>query len=255
MPISRIPSETSDFSYNVSSGEEVGKSIVNKFGGGCDAVTDTVTDVWDYGDTVPVYPWPTTATITYISQKVDQAAMRGATIEVQGLDANWDLSTQTIDLDGSDTTTPVVLVPPLIRVFRKKVLANVVGDQDITAHNTANSVDYSVIQAGNNQTLMALYTVPAGKTAYMLQYYSSVTSTTNKDPIGTEIRLWAADRGNSYAFQLKHATSIPEKGSNEHHHFNVYMSFSEKTDIKMTMQPLDDPGHIHAGFDLILEDN
>jgi len=39
----------------------------------------------------------------------------------------------------------------------------------ISAQNTALGVIYAIIQIGNNQTLMALYTIPLGKTGYLLQ--------------------------------------------------------------------------------------
>jgi len=138
-----------------------------------------------------------------------------------------------------------------------KVLENVVSDSDIVIHNAADNIDYAFIRAGNNQTLMALYTVPAGKTAYMTGFYANVVNATaaNKTPDGTEIKLWAADRHNGYEFQIKHATAIAKNGGNEHHHYNPYPKFGQKTDIKVTMFCIAQPAHVHAGFDLILIDD
>jgi len=235
-----------------------GVSAVNKFGGGYESAADTTTDVYDNGGSVAVYPWPSTATITDVKQAVNQAAMVGQTIEVQGLDANWALVVQTVDLDGTNTTTKVQLTTPLIRIFRMKVLANVVTDQDINAMDTgAGTVIYATMQAGFNQTLMALYTVPAGKTALLTDYYAAVVNETaaNKTPVGTEVKLWAADRANGYEFQLKHATSVAENSDMQHQEFLPYLKFNEKTDIKVTMRCIKEPGHVHAGFDLYILDN
>lgn len=244
--------QVSDLSLEISKGAVTGHSAVNKFGANLSVTADTTEDVWDGGGT---YSFPATALITKVSQKVNQAAMVGATINVQGLDANWALVIQDVALDGADTTTPVVLTTPLIRAFRMKVMANIVGDQIISAHNTANNLDYAIITAGNNQTLMAIYTVPAGKTAYMTGLFFSNIDATAKTPTSTTFKLWAADRANSYEFQLKHMDAIPEAGNGRQHSFNPYYKFTEKTDIKVSASPLDQDASVHSGFDLILIDN
>jgi len=237
-----------------------GVFAVNKFGGGFEAAADVESAVWDGGVAQPVYSWPTTATITHIRQATDQVGTDGgATIELQGLDANWDLVVQTKDLDGSDTTAEVALDTPLIRIFRKKVLANVVLSADVWSGATgvAANTAKSIITAGHNQTLMAIYTVPRGKVALMEGFYANVVNETaaNKTPVGTEIKMWAADRDNGYEFQLKFATAIAESGGNEHHHFHPPYKFAQKTDIMLTMRCIKEPGHVHAGFDLAVFDN
>ena len=228
-------------------------SAVNKFGANLSVTADAREDVWDGGGT---YSFPATALITKVSQKVNQAAMVGATIELQGLDADWSLVVQTVALNGSDTTTAVTLDTPLIRVFRMKVLANVVGDQNITAHNDADDHDYAVITAGNNQTLMAIYTVPAGYTAYLTKYYCTVVDATSKTPTSTRFGLWMANRKKGYEFQLKHQVGVPSGGNMVEHSFVPYSGgISEKTDIKITASPLDQAADVAAGFDLILVKN
>ena len=212
----------------------------------------------------------------------------GATIQVQGLDANWDLVIQTADLDGTDTTTEVELTTPLLRVFRMKVHAEVVlaADLWVGATGVAAGTAKAIIQAGNNQTLMAIYTVPAGKTAYMTQYYVDNVPTATKIPDSVEFKLWMADSGVSddnltlvaggnlllvdgvsalllanqtgYAFQLKHERAIPKQGGGILQPFKPYMRITEKTDIKISASVVGgagDDGHPHAGFDLILVDN
>jgi len=242
------------FLLQVSRGHIPGHSPVNKFGASPEVALNTKEDVWDGAGQ---YTFLTTAAITHIRAGLDSATTQGARIEVRGLDANWELVVQTKDLDGANSTTEVALDTPLIRVFRMKVLENAVMDQDIWAGDDDFIVGAAsaIIQAGNNQTLMAIYTVPAGKTAYMTSYYGNVTDTTNKTPTSTEIGLWAADRARGYEFQLKHQMGIAEAAGGFQHNFSPYYKFSEKTDIKITALPADEPAHIHAGFDLIVIEN
>jgi len=230
---------------------------VNKFGGGCEAAAGVDTDVWDDGAAQPVYPWPSSADITHISTPVDDATMRNKTINVQGLDTDWEEVSQNVNLDATNTTTAVALGTPLRRVFRMKVHANVVAAQNIEVHNSANTTTYGVVTAGNNQTLMALYTVPEGKNAVITNYYASVLNETNpnKTPLGTNVKLFAADRLRNYEFQLKHATGIPSEGDALSHHFNPYVGvFSRRTDLKLMMHCIGEPGTVYAGFDIFLVD-
>jgi len=230
-------------------------SQVNKFGENPDIANSTTEDVWDGGGT---YSYPTTALMTSMSQTTDQAAMQGATIELQGLDASWDLIVQTKALDASDTTTVITLDTPMIRCFRMKVLANVVSDQDIRCHNAGETVDYAIIQAGNNQTLMALYTVPNGKTAYMSQWYSDNVPTSTKKPDSVNFTLWMADRANSYEFQVKSKRGIPISGPGFNHPFRPYLKITQKTDIRINALVnggAGDDGNPHSGYDLIMIDN
>lgn len=235
-----------------------GTGQVNKFGENPDITAGTTEDCWDGGGT---YSFPTTATITHLRQATDQVGTDGgATIELQGLDANWDLTVQTADLDGTDTTTEVELTTPLIRIFRMKVLANVVlaADTWTGATGMAAGTAKSIIQTGNNQTLMAIYTVPRGKTAYMTQYYADNVPTASKIPDSVEFNLWMADRHNGYEFQLKHSRAIPRLGAGIVQAFNPYMKINQKTDIKISAKVVGGPGddgHPHAGFDLILIDD
>ena len=249
---------SSDFMLDVAMGNITGYSCVNKFGENPDIAVGTTEDVWDGGGT---YTFETTAAITHIRSAVDSATTQGMTIEVQGLNATWDLVVQTKDLDGSNSTTEVLLDTPLRRVFRMKVLEDSVADQDIWAGDDDMATvaeARAIIQAGNNQTLMAIYTVPNGKTAYMTQYYVDNVPTATKIPDSIEFKLWVADRDNGYEFQLKHSRGLPHSGDGVEQQFRPYLKITQKSDIKISASVVggaNDDGHPHAGFDLILVDN
>lgn len=244
----------SDFYLEVAKGNVAGHTSVNKFGENFLITADTQEDIWDGGGD---YVYPTTATITHIRSAVDSAATQGLSVEVQGLDASWALVTQTATLDGTTSTVEVLLTTALIRVFRMKVTDNVIADQDIWigATGVAAATSKAIITAGNNQTLMALFTVPAGKTAYMTKYFASLTLTVSKDALGCNLRIWAADRANGYEFQLKHSCGIQGSAAGIEHNFMPYEKFTEKTDIRLAGTPNVNDGQIAGGFDLIVVDN
>lgn len=227
-----------------------GYTIYNKFGGNPSVTSATEEVVWDGGGTS--YPWPTTATITHVSTTADDATMRGETIEVQGLDAGWNLVVQTVVLDGTDTTTQVALFTPLLRVFRARVLANVVAAQAINVESSGGGTVYATIQAGNNQTQMALFTIPANMVGYMTQYYAGAIPAAANDPRAVKFRLWTADRENGYEFQLKHFKAATDASTDVTHDFKPYFQIPAKTDIMITAAPSNQDCEVFAGFDLII---
>jgi len=122
----------SDFALEVAAGNVPGHTGVNKFGRNASVAAGTTEEIWGGS---AAYSWPDTALMTSISQTADQADLRGATIEVQGLDANWVLTVQDVVLNAANTTTVVTLDTPLIRCFRMKVEADFVTTSPIRVHN------------------------------------------------------------------------------------------------------------------------
>ncbi len=241
-----------DYMMEVAAGNIDGAFSVNVFGANQDVASGTEEDVNDVGGT---YSYPTTADITHISQTIADGTMQNATIEIQGLDINWDLVTQSVDLSAGDTTDHIALTTALIRIFTMKVLDSVVASQDITAHNSGDTTTYATIIAGNNRTLMAQYTVPADHTAYMVSYYCDMVRSTNKDPKAVDFHMYAQDNANDYAWQIKHNKGIPQNGSGFQHFFKPYFKITEKTDIRLSAEPESTDAHVHAGFDIVVIEN
>ena len=232
------------------SGVDSNFKSVNKFGRNLNIAIGVEEEIWDGSI---AYVFPTDATdITHVRAAADSATTQGAVIEIQGLDVNWGLVTQTKALDGTNSTTEVELDTALRRVFRMKVLDAAVMDQDIWVGDDdfVVAAAKAIITAGNNQTLMAIYTVPAGFDAYMTCYYAHVNPGTNLDPTSNPIRLWAQDNANGYAPQLKHV--VGQTAAGFQHFFTPYQKFTEKTDIYITAQPVGKAADVTAGFDLIL---
>ncbi len=240
-----------DPALEIARGRVPGLSHINKFGRNASAANGE--EIWDGS---AVYVFPATALMTSISQTTDQAAMRGQTVEVQGLDASWDAVTQTATLDASDTTTVVTLTTALIRCHRMRVTANVIADQDIRVHNAGESQDYAIILAGNNQTLMAIYTIPNGKTGYLNNVYATVNPGGGA-PVTLTIGHWEKDNDNSHAERISHVMGISadvDAYGHYHHPFKPPIKYTQKTDI-FCRAASSGTVDVSAGFDITLVDN
>jgi len=238
----------------IPAGNVTGQSGVNKFGSSPDLTNGATEEVWDGAR---AYVFPTSASVTHIRSAVDSAITRSVTLEVQGLDTNWDLTVQTKATDATDSTTEIALDTALRRVFRVKVLDDTTMDQDIwVGPDPATAANASaIVQAGNNQTLMAIYTIPNGKTGYLSSYYCDYVREAAKDPDSIAFSLWATDNTNGYARQLKHRKGIPKQASGFQQFFKPYYKFLQKTDVFITALASGADANPHAGFDIILVDN
>lgn len=114
--------------------------------------------IWDGGG---IYSYPASAlamTVTSAGGATDEDVK----VTVIGLDTDWKEVQQEVTLDGSGVATTT-------QTFRRVFRAYVSGDQSPTGNITiANGgTTYAQITNGENQTLMAVYTVPAGHTFYL----------------------------------------------------------------------------------------
>jgi len=190
------------FLLRVAKGEIDGHSIVNKFGQNDDLNASTYEDIWDGGGTY-VYPANGTAPITHL---VSDDNNDTEPIEVQGLDITGALVVQTKTLTG---TTLVALDTPLWRVFRLKNVGTSDLVDNVCAVNSTDTQNYACINNGNNQTLMALYTIPLGKSGYLYQGTNNLSEVTRG--VGCSGRLMMRPHG--LVFQLKKTFGLHSDGS------------------------------------------
>lgn len=163
---------TTDFLIDVARGEVPGMSLVHKFGSNTDIdTTSTPEDVWETGGQMA---WPKLAdVVTVVSSDAtddgNPTTNTGAhTLSIEGLDVNFEELNESVTLNG---TTNVNTVGEFIRVNR----AYVTSCGTYHGTNVGNitgliGVDnLFTIGAGIGQTKLARYTVPANKTAILLQ--------------------------------------------------------------------------------------
>ena len=193
--------------------------------------------IWDGANNYTYIATAGTATVTSSNSASDD----GGTVEIQGLDANYNLQTVDATIGGSATTET------FIRVFRARLKTANTGDTnvgDITV--TVDSKSSAIITAGRGQTLMALYTVPANKRAYILQIDAG-----SKKDLEHELKLVTREIDNGNVFNTKAYMTL--RGEFIEKNYRVPILVSEKTDIEIKGSA-SATSAISAGFEFFLED-
>jgi hypothetical protein len=242
----------SDLLLDIPRGSISSLDHILKFGKVILAASATPEDVWDGGGD---YPWPTVAQIhDIVSTDADDdfvgASGNGArTVEIFGLDANYDQISETVTMNGQ---LDVPTTRSYLRINRMVVrTAGDTGSNEgtITATGQTDATVTSQITIGNNQTLQAIYTIPNNRIGYMTHYYSAMDR--NVTTGAADIQLFI--RPQSEVFQLKHIIGTIAAGASYFHHdFGVYLQVLAKSDIKIRAAVTANNTHISAGFDIIL---
>jgi len=235
----------------IAEGEVTGHSAMLKFGRNPDIDTAAEETVWEGGG---VYPFQSTAqSIEVLSASADDdgdpVGTGARTITLIGLDANYAEQTAVITMNG---TSAVAVAGTWLRVHRCSVTTAGSGGVNaglITVRIAGGGTTLLVIGAGNGQTLMAVYTVPAGYTAYMKSYYTSANSTPTL-PV-TDVKLFT--RPSTGVINLKHQQA--NTAGYFTHEFSIPFKISEKTDIYLNVSTNVNNTDVCGGFDLILVAN
>lgn len=162
-----------EFYLDVAKGLISGHSLIHKFGknnGVPNASFEGVLQV------AAQFPWLTAATTVRVKaggHANDTAGGVGAqAVTIEGLDNTGAFATEDIELAGASVSSSTST--SFWRVFRMHVTSLRVGTytgnnvDDIVLENTAGNVDLITVLAGEGQSQFGAYSVPLGKTAYVL---------------------------------------------------------------------------------------
>ena len=218
----------------LAAGALTGYNHINKFG-----ATDgdvTAGTIWDGNDGSIAYPYPANGLVS-----VSSATEVGEEVIVDGLDENYNLQSETIAIGATGTLI-------FSRVFRVK-MSTITNQSDIEIN--LGGVLAAKIIAGLAQTLMAIYTVPAGKTAYLLGIHlgSDKASTNSR----MTYRLFCREILNGGVFRIK-ANLNAAGGQSLDISYPVPLVIPEKHDIQIDVLA-GQATQVSATFDIILVDN
>ena len=254
---SRTPSR--NYRVDISRGTNITRDtgLVAKFGYNPDI--DATEQVWD-GDSVYVFRTQANADTLYASSSVVADTV---VVEISGLDSNYVAVRDTFTTQGRTQVAVPGNGTKWLRVFRGKVISvggdglpatGAAGDIYLTYHtattNGVPDVDEHIqmkITAGENQTLMAIYTVPLGKVAVMVDWYVTTTSSALEF-----IGRIKATNGSDGIFKTKELVNL--KGSPYARILGAPVTFPEKTDIYLQATAAAPNTPVAGGFSLILFD-
>ena len=218
------------FELQVSRGQIAWHYDVHKFGFNPD-IDDSLETVWTQGG---LYSYLAAATQLSVSSSStdDTSAGTGArTVTLSGLDANYSEISETVTFNGQ---TAVTTTNSYLRIFRMVVNSAGSGGENagviyagtgtVTSGVPANK--YATIAIGDNQTLMAIWTVPANHTAYLLQTDVTVATTQNNKYCTASL----VARPYGEVFQVK--DRFVKAQSQTTLTYSLPLKFEEKTDIE-----------------------
>ena len=226
----------------IAKGEVNGYSSEHKFGAVPAMSNNESGTIWDVNDTD--YPWSSWSTAGTVDIPAVNASDNGKKITLVGLDADYNAQSEEITLSSSGSVTSTNSYIRLYRAF----LSN--GSTNVGVINVQKSaVTVLRINAGKGQTLMAIYTVPAGYTAYLMQ--GTATCQGNADATGDMfVRYFGQD-----AFRIGHSFEFTGAGGQYTYKFAVPRTVPEKSDIDVRASVRSNNARLTAAFDLILVEN
>jgi len=223
----------------IAAGQVIGYRDVHKFGL-VDGTAGATSTVWSLADNAltALYPWDI---VPGTLSAVSSSAADTQTIRIEGLDSDYNEVSADLTLTGTVATGTTTQV--FHRVHRAYCLTGPTNVGRITIVDTGEA--RAVIDANMGQTLMALYTVPAGCTAFLSEFRASTSK--NQACI---VSIYVRQLGG--AFRVQSTMSLFQSSSSVG--YPVPLAISEKSDIEVRVTGGTN-NTISSDFDLILVHN
>lgn len=236
-----------DFKIEVARGRYPFFRTEHKFGHNANVGTEPET-IWSEGG---LYTFLTDAVSMTLSSSNanDAGGGTGAQVcTVYGLDKNYKEVVKTLTLNGQNAVT---LSPDLLRVNR--IIVNragstgynegkiYVGTGNVTTGKPATV--HASVEVSKNQTLVGMWTVPAGYDAYIENVYFSVGG-----GFEMEVELYIGEHNETMA--LKFGATITS--DTMYHKFSYPLKVSQKSDIELRASVLSGGVHVDGGFEVLM---
>jgi hypothetical protein len=216
------------------------------------AVGTTAETIWLQGG---AYTWNAAAALEVTSTDADDTDTTGngaRTVLIEGLDANYNEISETVDMNGQTADAGSLRVNRMTVAtagttgVNEGIIYASTGDQTTGTPNDLTTIR-ATIGASTGQTLQALYTVPASKTLYLFGLHASCADNTNS----AQIDLLTSENGGPW--QTKDRFAV-QQGSNTYR-FEFPRVFNEKTDIEVQGTASGATVDASASFEFLLIDN
>jgi len=210
-------------------------SGVHKFGENT-ALASSPETIWSPGG---LYPWAslTSAQTLYV---LSTSGSDTGTLEIQGLDANYSPLNETITMTGtSAVTTSNTFIRVFRCIYRGSTNVGVITLRTVSASGTI----VAQVDAEQAQTLMAVYTIPAGFLGYLRTWTAGVGK---NDDASLDLYLRPFDE----VFQIQDQMHVYQSSFTKE--FTVPLFLSQKTDIDVRATTTSANSSCSVSFDLIL---
>ena len=242
------------YTLQVSKGQVAGATPLYKFARNPD-INSTEETIWEHGGN---YVFPTSAAVRYVSSS-DANDTNGGTgankVRVFGLDANYALIEEEVELAGQ---TQVATSLSYLRIYRAYVTLAGSGGTAAGTVYVADSGASAGVPTGNvyanlgtsNQTLLGVYTVPAGKTLYLddVNFTAAISQANANATIKFNIRDFGSNVFRTIVVtELQSGTYIDK--------FEYPQPIYEKTDIEVRAVATSSNNPITVSWQGVLIDN
>jgi hypothetical protein len=236
-----------NFFYSVAQGLIPNVHAVAEFGENLDVGTSQET-LWGEGGLYSYLSSAEQLTLSSTSANDTSGGTGLQTVTIFGLDGNYDEQSETITLNG---LSGVTTTNSYLRIYTMCGVAvgsggvnagNIyAGTGTITAGKPANV--YAQMDIGKGQTLMAIYTIPAGYTGYLRQIYFST---------GKSHSIYAQ----LYTRKINESLTVKHTGRMFDGLYHKLLDFpivcTEKTDIEIRVTGEASNSQVSGGFDLMI---
>ena len=231
-----------DWKLNLARGKLRNAFHVHKFGRNTSPANGVEETVWDGSTLYPWSTWGAGADTVYL--KSSATGDESKTIFIQGLDADFNLQSETVTLNAADSTVGVASANTYVRLFRMYNPGSVPFVGNVGAHYaSAGGTLVARILIDQGQTLMAVYTVPAGHTAYLMKYDFSGSANA-----AIASRLLFCEPGG--VFRIQHSGAV--YGGEYTYAFEIPLAIPEKTDIDLRLTASSGSATLGANFNLLV---
>ena len=230
---------TEPFELQVARGQILGHRFVPRIAAVPAMSVNTTGTVWDVDDTL--YPWSAWNTPGTLAVARVNAGDANKNVIISGLDPLYNEITETVTLAAATGNTTTKTFARIISARMNGTSVNL-GAVTITRGATV----VAKINAGIGESLMGVYTVPAGYTAYLSQGVMTIQN--GGDATGFfDYRIFG-DR-----FVIGHTFEV---ASSEYHYgFTCPLPLPEKSDIDVRASVRSNNSRVTAAYDMILIKN
>lgn len=237
----------------VAGGYSSDHSSIHKFGATNSMSIGTTGTIWDVDDTLyPWSAWDTAGTVVLTSTSTEDDEDKGGGVAgtgahrvlIIGLDEDYNQIEEELITNGTSTRTSTKTFKRIFRAYVSAGATNI-GTISISRGGT----DVAVIRATNGQTLMSVYTVPAGYIGYLYKGTSSIEKS------GDATACMHIRKEGTTAFRIAHTFEVEGEGGQYTYDFSFPPALAPKTDIDVRATMRSNNSRMTAAFDLLLVEN